>query len=745
MAVLGAFVSSTLGMLGQARALNTIGVNVANVNTGGYKRNDTHFKTILSDSIDAQSNLGGIATKDYQRVSQQGRLIVSAVDTDVAITGNGFIIVKTPGGETQYTRDGSFQVTSGDDVSATADDGSTITVKEGLLADKNGNFVQGFLPDPVTGVFPASGSLSNLRVDQFAFSQTFLATTTADLDLNLPAGDDAGNKQVNLVALTGTAEAGDQFSVTVNGTTVSYTVATGDNINSIRDALVAAVNGNATIAASVAASASTISGALRLTAKEVGATFTSSAGTVNVALGVADNAVTSTTVQNASPSSDAHAFAIDVIDSQGDHQAVTLNFIKVAENTWNLTTTNSQTAVAQVDTVTLGGTVEAGDVYTVSINGNGVSYTVTGLEADINAVRNGIVNAINGNASVNSVVTAAAGGAGALTLTAKTAGTAFTSTASTTQGPAAVAQVDTITIAGGVNAGDVVRATINGTNVDYTVAGGDATPTDIANGLIAAINGNGAVNGAVTASGGAGGVVTITADVAGTPFTLASSVPTDPGLDTTATAANVTANVAVFADNTATKATTTANVPPTVTSAPTTLTFDGLGQLQTPAAGSLSLALAFKAGATASFTLDISGVTQFAGSFLPFNSQSNGFAAALLTSFEIDSQGRIVGNFDDRTRRAIYKLPLATFTNPDGLERRNGNTFVESPFSGAAVVRVAGEEGAGSFLGNALELSNVRLEDEFSKLIITQNAYNSSATVFRTIDEMTTVARDLKR
>jgi flagellar hook protein FlgE len=45
----------------------------------------------------------------------------------------------------------------------------------------------------------------------------------------------------------------------------------------------------------------------------------------------------------------------------------------------------------------------------------------------------------------------------------------------------------------------------------------------------------------------------------------------------------------------------------------------------------------------------------------------------------------------------------------------------------------------------ALESSNVDLADQFSKMIITQRAYTSSATVLRTADEMTMAARDLKR
>ena len=199
MALIGAFVSSTLAMMGQAHALKTIGNNVANVNTGGYKRNDTHFAGVLSKTLFEQSNLGGIKVKEYQRISEQGRLAPSNSDTDVAISGDGYFIVKAAGStggktETRYTRDGSFQITTGSLVPATADDGSTIQIKEGFLSDKNGNRVQGFAPDPLTGVFPATGTLSDLRVDQFAFTQSFQATTTANLDLNLPAGDVNGVK-----------------------------------------------------------------------------------------------------------------------------------------------------------------------------------------------------------------------------------------------------------------------------------------------------------------------------------------------------------------------------------------------------------------------------------------------------------------------------------------------------------------------------------------------------------------------
>ena len=50
----------TLGMRSQAHALNTIGINVANVNTGGYKRTDTEFETLISKTLQNESDLGGV-------------------------------------------------------------------------------------------------------------------------------------------------------------------------------------------------------------------------------------------------------------------------------------------------------------------------------------------------------------------------------------------------------------------------------------------------------------------------------------------------------------------------------------------------------------------------------------------------------------------------------------------------------------------------------------------------------------
>ena len=70
--------------------------------------------------------------------------------------------------------------------------------------------------------------------------------------------------------------------------------------------------------------------------------------------------------------------------------------------------------------------------------------------------------------------------------------------------------------------------------------------------------------------------------------------------------------------------------------------------------------------------------------------------------------------------------------------------FKETAASGSATVFFTDESDRASFISGAIELSNVDITAEFTLMVKTQAAYNMSATSFKTIDEMTIVARDLK-
>ena len=148
MALYGAFSNSVLGMMSQSHALHNIGTNVANVNTGGFKRTDTAFSTLLSDSYAKSiSDVGGVRPKDVSTISQQGNIVSSSSATDVAIAGRGFFVLNSAqdgSGDNLYTRDGSFGLATVNDVTVTGLGGTSITTKDGYLVDKNGYFVQGW-------------------------------------------------------------------------------------------------------------------------------------------------------------------------------------------------------------------------------------------------------------------------------------------------------------------------------------------------------------------------------------------------------------------------------------------------------------------------------------------------------------------------------------------------------------------------------------------------------------------------
>ena len=172
------------------------------------------------------------------------------------------------------------------------------------------------------------------------------------------------------------------------------------------------------------------------------------------------------------------------------------------------------------------------------------------------------------------------------------------------------------------------------------------------------------------------------------------------------------------------------------------IVFNTSGQLQSPQ--SLTVTGTWSDAATTSFSLDISRFSQFNGDFSPFNFDQDGLGTAGLTRVGFDKFGQVLGDFTDGTNRVIYKIPLAVFSNSNGLEKRNGMTFAETQQSGKPDAQFADNTGVATFNPFTVELSNVDMATEFTRMIMVQQAYNSSATVFRTVDEMTKVARDLK-
>ncbi|ARM87051.1 flagellar hook protein FlgE 1 [Rhizobium sp. CIAT894] len=109
MSIFGSMKTAVSGMNAQANRLSTVGDNIANVNTTGYKAVSTSFSSLVLPSSGGNYNSGGVQTSVRQAVSDQGDISYTTSATDLAISGDGFFIVQGPDGTPVLTRAGDFQ------------------------------------------------------------------------------------------------------------------------------------------------------------------------------------------------------------------------------------------------------------------------------------------------------------------------------------------------------------------------------------------------------------------------------------------------------------------------------------------------------------------------------------------------------------------------------------------------------------------------------------------------------------
>jgi flagellar basal-body rod protein FlgF len=103
------------GLKAQSDALEILSNNLANINTTAFKEENT-FYTYLNESTGASQQDADLNRTINQSVrvgsvtnSAGGSLSATNRDLDIAIEGNGFLVVKTPRG-IRYTRNGSLNL-----------------------------------------------------------------------------------------------------------------------------------------------------------------------------------------------------------------------------------------------------------------------------------------------------------------------------------------------------------------------------------------------------------------------------------------------------------------------------------------------------------------------------------------------------------------------------------------------------------------------------------------------------------
>jgi len=137
---------------------------------------------------------------------------------------------------------------------------------------------------------------------------------------------------------------------------------------------------------------------------------------------------------------------------------------------------------------------------------------------------------------------------------------------------------------------------------------------------------------------------------------------------------------------------------------------------------------------TVTINLDLTSLTQFAGANSAAFTYQNGNALGTLQSFAINEAGQIIGTFSNGLTDLLGQVALAVFNNPAGLTEIGNSLYVPSANSGLAQIGAAGTGGRGTLIPGALEMSNVDLAEEFTKMIIAQRGFQANARVITTAD-----------
>lgn len=235
MSLFSALTVAVGGLNAQSNSIGNISDNIANASTTGFKRIDTRFQSLVTQSTSALNDPGGVrATPAYQN-NIQGNLVQSQSPLDLAISGNGFFVVKQPVAQTNgsvaftgqelYTRRGDFTLD-----------------KDGYMTNGAGYVLEGHPIDPITNIVDTS-QVTPILVS--SATDNPVATTLVTYSANLPASatttstfspsdiqiyDALGTKHTTTFSWTKLAAANSwRLTVTPAGATATsaYTDATG--------------------------------------------------------------------------------------------------------------------------------------------------------------------------------------------------------------------------------------------------------------------------------------------------------------------------------------------------------------------------------------------------------------------------------------------------------------------------------------------------------------------------------------
>jgi len=170
------FSTSLSGLNAASADLDVTSNNIANVATTGFKGSRAEFADVFAASpLGTTSNAigSGVQLASVSQQFGQGNLDFTENTLDMAVTGEGFFVLRPnqTSSELSYTRAGAFQVD-----------------QNGLVANSAGQILQVFPVDPLTGIVGTTSLTGTIPLQVPNTVGSPQASTTVDLNLNLPAG-----------------------------------------------------------------------------------------------------------------------------------------------------------------------------------------------------------------------------------------------------------------------------------------------------------------------------------------------------------------------------------------------------------------------------------------------------------------------------------------------------------------------------------------------------------------------------
>ena len=115
-----------------------------------------------------------------------------------------------------------------------------------------------------------------------------------------------------------------------------------------------------------------------------------------------------------------------------------------------------------------------------------------------------------------------------------------------------------------------------------------------------------------------------------------------------------------------------------------------------------------------------------------------------IASLAVSKDGTVSANLLDGSSTVLGNIELARFMNNGGLIALGDNLYAESQGSGQPALGTPGAQGFGEVNQGYLEASNVDIVEEMISMIAAQRAYEINSKTVKTVEDMMTIANNLK-